>query len=99
LFNIRSQFFKGYDFSVPNSKRLISDFMAPDYILTGLGLDYKPTNNLSIFFSPLTARWVTVLNYSLSNRGDYGVTPGSKSFFQLGAYTSINYKTAINKNL
>jgi len=73
--------------------------MAPDYILTGLGLDYKPTNNLSIFFSPLTARWVTVLNYSLSNRGDYGVTPGSKSFFQLGAYTSINYKTAINKNL
>ena len=99
LFNIRSQFFDGYNFPTATTQVLNSAFMAPGYILLGSGLDYKPVKNLSIFFSPLTARWVIVNNDSLSKVGAYGVTPGSKSLFQLGAFASINYKANINKNV
>jgi hypothetical protein len=99
LFNIRSQFFDGYNFPTATTQVLNSAFMAPGYILLGTGLDYKPVKNMSIFFSPLTARWVIVNNDSLSKVGAYGVSPGSKSLFQLGAFASINYKANINKNV
>jgi hypothetical protein len=99
LFNIRSQFFDGYNYPSANTQVLNSGFMAPGYILLGTGLDYKPVKNLSIFFSPLTARWVIVNNDSLSKVGAYGVNPGSKSLFQIGAFASINYKANINKNV
>ncbi len=99
LFNIRSQFFDGYNFPTATTQVLNSAFMAPGYILLGTGLDYKPVKNLSIFFSPLTARWVIVNNDSLSKKGAYGVVPGSKSLFQIGAFASINYKANINKNV
>ncbi len=99
LFNLRSQFFDGYNFPTATTQVLNSAFMAPGYILLGTGLDYKPVKNLSIFFSPLTARWVIVNNDSLSKVGAYGVAPGSKSLFQIGAFASINYKANINKNV
>lgn len=96
LFNLRSQFFKGYTFP-DNVKTFASNFMAPGYILLGLGLDYKPTKNLSIFFSPATARWVIVKDTALSNKGAYGVDPGKKSILEVGAFATINYLKEINK--
>jgi hypothetical protein len=96
LFNLRSQLFKGYNFS-GNTKTLTSNFMAPGYVLLGIGLDYKPTKNLSIFVSPITARWVIVKDTSLSNKGLYGVTPGKRSKFEFGAFASINYLKEFNK--
>ncbi len=98
LFNFRSQFFKGFTFS-NNVKSLSSNFMAPGYVLLGVGLDYKPAKNLSIFFSPATARWVIVKDTALSNKGAYGVTPGKKSNLEFGAFTTINYLKEINKNI
>jgi hypothetical protein len=96
LFNLRSQLFKGYTFS-GNTKTLASNFFAPGYILLGLGLDYKPTKNLSIFLSPITARWVIVKDTALSNKGLYGVTPGKRSNLEFGAFASINYLKEFNK--
>ncbi len=98
LFNLRSQFFKGYSFS-NNVQSLSSNFMAPGYVLLSLGLDYKPTKNLSIFFSPATARWVIVKDTILSNKGAYGVTPGKNSNLELGAFATIGYLKEINKNI
>jgi hypothetical protein len=73
--------------------------MAPGYVLLGLGLDYKPTKHLSIFFSPLTARWVIVRDTVLSNKGLYGVTPGKRSILEFGAFATINYMKEFNKNV
>lgn len=98
LFNLRSQFFKGYTFS-NNVQSLSSNFMAPGYVLLSLGLDYKPTSNLSIFFSPATARWVIVNDTALSNKGAYGVTPGHKSNLEFGAFATIGYLQEISKNI
>lgn len=98
LANLRSQFFKGYNFS-NNSKTLSSNFLAPGYLLMSAGLDYKPNKELSIFISPLTARWVIVRDTALSNKGAYGVTPGKKSNLEIGAFASINYLKEISKNI
>jgi hypothetical protein len=98
LFNLRSQLFKGYTYP-GNVKTFSSAFMAPGYILLGLGLDYKPNKDLSIFFSPATARWVIVSDTALSNKGLYGVSPGKKSVLEFGAFATINYQKEISKSL
>lgn len=96
LFNLRSQLFKGYTYD-DNIKTYASNFMAPGYILTGIGVDWKPTNNLSIFLSPATTRFVIVNDTALSNKGLYGVNPGETSAFELGAFATIGYLKEFNK--
>lgn len=98
LFNLRSQFFKGYTFT-NNVKTYASTFMAPGYILLSTGLDYKPNKDLSIFFSPLTARWVIVRDSALSNKGLYGVSPGKHNLLEFGAFVTINYLKEISKSV
>lgn len=98
LFNLRSQFFKGFTFD-NNVKTFSSDFMAPGYLLLSAGLDYKPTQNLSIFISPVTARWVIVRDTALSNKGAYGVAPGKQSNLEFGAFATINYMKELSKNI
>lgn len=98
LFNLRSQLFKGYTYT-NNIKTYSSTFMSPGYILLGLGLDYKPTKNLSIFLSPTTARWVIMRDTALANKGLYGVSPGKKSNLEFGAFATINYRKEFNKSV
>lgn len=96
LFDFRSQFLKGYVYT-DTSKIFSSSFLAPGYVLISLGLDYKPVKNFSIFFSPITSRWVLVHNDSLSAKGSYGVDTLKKSINQLGAFSTISYVKEINK--
>ena len=96
LANLRSQFFNGYTYP-GGVKTYSSTFMAPGYVLNSIGLDYKPVKDLSIYFSPVTARWVIVRDTALSNRGSYGVTPGKSSNFEFGAFATIAYQRIINK--
>ena len=72
LFNFKTQFAKGYDYSKPNAS-YISDFMAPAYIKLALGMDYKPKPYLSIFMSPATIRWTKVNNDRLADAGSFGL--------------------------
>jgi DUF3078 family protein len=97
LFDFRSQFSAGYNYPNADSRVLTSDFLAPAYLLLSLGMDYKPTDNFSVFLSPATARWVVVNNDSLAANGDFGVDSGKKSRFEFGAYASINYTSPLNK--
>lgn len=96
LVNLRSQFFKGFIFP-DNIKTFSSNFLAPGYLLTSVGLDFKPTKNLSIYVSPVTARWVIVLDTALANKGLYGVEPGKRSVLELGAFATIGYLKELNK--
>lgn len=97
LFNFHSQFSKGYNYNNDGTKNLLSDFLSPAYILLSLGLDYKPTDGLSIFISPITSRWIIVRNDTLSAKGAYGVDPGKKSKNEIGAFVSVNYLSNLNK--
>ncbi|MEO8764098.1 MAG: DUF3078 domain-containing protein [Ginsengibacter sp.] len=91
LFNFRTQFAKGYNYTSANSRELLSNFLSPGYILLSVGLDFKPAEGLSIFVSPITSRWTIVQNDTLSAKGAYGVDPGKKIKNEIGAFVSVNY--------
>ncbi len=98
LFNFRSQFTKGFAYPSGSAKVLTSACMAPAYLLLSEGLDYKPNKHFSIFLSPVTVRFIIVNNDTLSLNGAFGVEPGNKVKFQLGAFASILYNTSFNSN-
>lgn len=95
LGNLRTQFFKGYNYPDATTKVYTSKAFAPAYILLSPGIDYHPASNFSIYFSPATARWVIVSDTALST--SYGVEAGKKSKFEFGAYASINYTANLGK--
>src|ERR1700754_2671367 len=53
FFNFRSQFTKGYNYLDDKTKVLTSNFLEPGYFLFSIGMDYKPTDNFSLFLSPI----------------------------------------------
>ncbi|MEO5967570.1 MAG: DUF3078 domain-containing protein, partial [Ferruginibacter sp.] len=93
LFNFRSQFAKGfkYDKTIDglDSSTLTSKSFAPMYVLLSLGLDYKPVEGLSIFLSPITARWVIVPDQTIAPL--YSITPGKSARQELGAFMSTTF--------
>lgn len=97
LVNFHSQFSRGYKYNGDGTKELLSNFLAPGYLLLSVGLNYKPVDGLSIFVSPITSRWTFVINDSLSAKGSYGVTPGKKVKNEIGAFASITYIKNLNK--
>ena len=98
LFNLRTQFFNGYSYST-TGKVYASGFMSPGYVLTSLGVDYKPKKEMSLFLSPLTSRWVFVRNDSLASKASYGVDTGKNVINQLGAFATLNYQKELVKNI
>ena len=62
LFNFKSQFAPGYAYSGDTLRTLTSDFLAPAYLLYSIGIDYKPNDNFSAYFSPLAGRTIIVTN-------------------------------------
>lgn len=100
LVNVRTQMTNGYTYDAKtNAKTFASGFMSPGYALTSLGIDHKPTKDLSLFVSPVTSRWVIVLDDTLASRGAYGVDTGYNSINELGAFATINYQKEVTKNL
>ncbi|HET6558978.1 MAG TPA: DUF3078 domain-containing protein [Prolixibacteraceae bacterium] len=97
LFNFRTQFADGYKY--PDTENVISRFMAPAYFTLALGMDYKPHKDLSIFFSPATARLTVVTDDDLSAQGAFGVDPGEKTRFEAGALLKFDVNTEIIENV
>ena len=99
LFNFHTQFSKGYNYINKDEKELLSDIMSPGYFLLSIGIDYKPTEGLSIFLSPVTARWTVVNNDSLSAKGAYGVDTFAHVKTSFGAFATISYLKDITKTI
>ncbi|HKP32677.1 MAG TPA: DUF3078 domain-containing protein [Chitinophagaceae bacterium] len=77
LVNFRSQFYYGFDYNYLNQglKRRTSGFMAPAYLTVAPGLDWKPTKSLSIFVTPISARWTFVTDRPYDYLFQGGVIP------------------------
>ncbi len=109
LFNFKSQFDKGYAF--PDDSTVISKFGAPAYVLASIGMDYKPSNNFSMFISPITARYIIVNDQNLADAGSYGVDKaeydglgakikdGKKLRAEYGAYFNSRFQKEIVTNV
>src|SRR4030095_840129 len=71
LMNFNTQFAPGYNY--PNDSVVISRFMAPGYLSLAVGLDWKPVDYFSVFFSPATGKITFVLDQILADQGAFGV--------------------------
>lgn len=89
LINFRSQIAPGFNY--PNDSIIISNFMAPGYVLGALGMDYKPNGNFNVFISPVTMRMTVVNDTKLADAGAFGVDAAEYS--DLGVLLSHGKKT------
>ncbi len=102
--NFKTQFTTGYDYAVVDSisgdYKKISNFMAPGYLSFGLGIDYKPSENLQLNFHPLTSRFTIVTDSDLQFAGSYGLKEdGDNYVYEFGAYVGARYKFNIMENI
>lgn len=109
MLNFRTQFAPGYDF--PNDSTVISRFMAPAYLSLALGMDYKPNDWFSAFLSPATGRATFVMEQTLADAGQFGVTgavyddlgnvitPGETLRMEFGAYLRARLQGDIAKGI
>ena len=113
LATFRSQFAPGYDnpFAHDTVRSVISNFMAPAYSNVALGIDYKPSDNFTVFMSPTTIKMTMVNDQTLANAGAFGVegatyddqgnllTAGKNFRSEFGVYVKMMYKTNIVENV
>lgn len=109
LLNFRSQFSPGYKY--PNDSVKISDFLAPAYIVTAIGMDFKPEKAFTAFIAPLTGKITIVANDSLADHGAFGVepakfnenkdklSPGENTREEFGGYCKIAYQKDVMTNV
>lgn len=109
MLNFKTQFAQGFNY--PNDSVMISDFMAPAYLIVALGMDYKPADYFTLLIAPLTGRMTFVNNQTLANRGAFGVDPavyddlgslitaGKKTRSEFGGYVKAAVKYDIIKNI
>ena len=72
--DFRTQFANGYKY--PNTDAAISKFMAPGYLLIGVGTQFShPDENFNAYISPVTEKSTFVLDQRLANEGAFGVEP------------------------
>ena len=97
LVNFRTQFTAGYN--SPNDSVPISDFMAPGYLVAGLGITYRPANFFTLYVSPGSGRFTFVMNDTLSKQGAFGVDKGKHLRSELGPYVRADLNKDLAKNI
>ena len=95
--NFRSQFVNGYNF--PNDSVVISGFMAPGYLVSGIGIRYDPVKVFSVELDPISNKTLFVLNDELSAIGAYGVDSTKHARAEFGAYLIARFKMEVIKNI
>ena len=101
LFNFKSQFTKGFDYTLPRwDTASTSKFLSPAYFTIALGMEYRRGSDISLFLSPVAARLTLADKYytSQSPQGAFGVPYNKAAYMQLGAYFSGRYVLNISKN-
>lgn len=76
LFSLNTQMFPGYAAAdILNQDFHVSNFMAQGFGYLSVGIDYKPEKYLSVYFSPITAKYTVVREQRLADQGLYGMRP------------------------
>lgn len=101
VFQFRTQFTEGFN----TDGNRISNLLAPGYALLGIGFDYKPNDNFTVFLSPATVRMVIVTDKLLWGGSTdpelrvYGVKNGNTTELEAGGYLRLMYKAELAKNI
>ncbi|PVY37244.1 DUF3078 domain-containing protein [Pontibacter virosus] len=107
--NTRTQISPTY---TPERDSVISNFMAPAFMLASIGMDYKPNPKLSVFISPFTGKFTAVLNQRMADYGAFGVEPaqrdlegnlipgtGERLREEFGGFVNVRFRNEIFKNV
>ncbi|MEY3342882.1 MAG: hypothetical protein RL090_566 [Bacteroidota bacterium] len=97
LAGFRSQFAKGYNY--PNDSLVISRFLAPGYVTVALGMDYRPSESLTLLASPVAGRMIIVQDDTLAAAGAFGVDKGENIKLEMGAMLRLLFKKDIIENV
>ncbi len=104
LLDFRSQLANGFKYTADTTEEsgerstLISRFLAPGYLLTSIGAEYKSKVFYGVL-SPLTGKMTFVLDDGLAAVGSFGVEPGKNIRSQLGSMVKLGYKKEVMKNV
>jgi hypothetical protein len=89
--NYLTSFTPGYKYNkdsvtgVYSQGELLSRFMAPGYVITSLGAEYRPNDKLFVMMAPISGRFTFLYDDSLAKRGAYGVDKNSHFKAEFGA--------------
>jgi len=96
--DLKTQFAKGYNYP-KDGKPYISKFFAPAYSNLSLGLEYRPNENYSVYFSPVAGKFTFVEDDYLSSIGAFGVDIDKKFRAEFGAYLKATARKKIMENV
>ena len=94
--DFRTQFAEG--FADGDNDQYISRFLAPAYLLTSAGFNWKPSEYFSVKFGVLSGKMTIVNDDTLAARGAFGVDPGEKIRMELGGTITANFNKEIFEN-
>lgn len=103
--NLITQFDEGYEYgedSLGNeTKKLISNFMAPGYLTIPLGIQYKPNKHFFARFGLASLRYTFVTDERVRRNveGNYGVDTNSTYLRQFGMQIISGYNKDITENI
>lgn len=102
--NYLTQFAEGYAFNNDGTKSLISKFMAPGFLTSSLGLEYKPNETFFVRIGPLSPRITFVTDSEIINNvpSNYGVLPGETvrlEWLAMNVFASLDKDLSENFNL
>lgn len=93
----QTQYDKGY--ANVGDEDYISNIMAPGYLNTSIGIEYKLGKLLSVYYAPASGRTTFVLDPYLSSIGAFGVEPGKDVVFQIGMALTTALEWTFYKNM
>lgn len=97
LVNFKTQLTNGYNY--PDDEAKISGFFAPAYLLGALGIDYRPSENFTLFVAPVTLKMTFVNDDDLADAGAFGVDPGDHLRSEFGGYLRAFLKKDLMENI
>lgn len=95
--NFRTQFVEG--FKLPNDSVRISTFMAPAYLVAGVGIKFEPNEFFTMELDPISNKTLFVLDDVLAAQGAYGVDSMSNVRPEFGGFFQARFKKELVKNI
>jgi len=99
LLNFKTQLLKGYEYPTDSTRTNISEILSPAYLVFSLGLDYKPSNKLTVLISPVTSKFTIVADTVNFDQTRYGVGEDEYIRKEIGAYIKAISKIKFRDNI
>jgi hypothetical protein len=94
----------GYKYKEDSAGNLLRDeklssFMAPGYLITSLGAEYRPSDNFFFMLAPISGKFTFVTDDKLANEGAYGVDTGKNIRAEFGANAKTLLRLTLMENV